>query len=137
MNTSEMEKAVELLQPLFDKLAELGTHGWEVAVRQQVIEGFSSLAVWLGIIVVASLVIRWAMRRVKQSDPNGKEGAILGWVDETNPYSDTLRFHTVPFGVAWLALIVCVGLLLLGAPSILGKILNPEWAALQALLGLF
>ena len=122
--TPTIDYALDRLAPVFDKLAEMGAAGWEIAVRQQV-------AIGVGYFVgaaAAALVLYVGYRLIHRSTTieNVSRFGHVEWSSE----------RCVWF---WLGMLSVLG----GAPTMVGLVisgilhlLNPEWYAIQALMNL-
>jgi len=117
----------EVLDKSIDKLSggatevaktikSMAPHAWEVAVRQQVLDGIVWCVIWLVFLVPTVVVARVAIRRFHddKADPDGTISAALV--------------------AGFAALLLSMALLMDGRKAI-GKIANPEYYAAMAILG--
>lgn len=125
MLTPETVTAIQTaLTPLAEKIGQGASYGWEVVVRQQYVEGIMGLA-GFGLFAVM-LVIALVML------------SLVPWEEKTSEVKPREWIFTISSCV--LGFISVMGFLFslihLFAGNVIGKLLNPEFYALQFFMGL-
>ncbi len=125
MNTTQtIDYTLDKLEPVFAKLESLGIHAWEVAVRQQVIEGASALLLLVPVLAASAVVL------VKTLHSASVDESEHPWGE----YGPNSRFWVALCGgIIFMAALVAV---VASGTGWLGHILNPEWYAMEALAGM-
>ena len=127
MNPDTIKAATEALKPLLDKLGELGAHGWELAVRQQYVYAITNtLLLVLAVCVCAALGSFLRKRIAAWEKPN-----YCIWDHYCQTGEGMLL--TIAFCVLLVATVVGI---FVGLGPIVGRFVNPEWYAIQSLVGL-
>ena len=131
--TQTIDYAIEKLQPVFAKLGELGVAGWQVVVRQQVIEGSLKLFLMFVLLTTAAALIRWAMKKAATIDP--EDDKPYGYHSQDRyTYDVRPTAYILGFGCAVLAGGVIFAMF--SFASSVAQVLNPQWAAIQSLMSL-
>jgi hypothetical protein len=131
--TQTIDYAIEKLQPVFDKLGELGVAGWEIAVRQQVVEGALSLFLSFVLLVTALVLIRWAVKKAASTDPEDEKP--YGYISHSK-YDEAPRATFFVALAGNFALLIGLIYTVCTFSSSVARVLNPQWAAIQALMSL-
>lgn len=116
-NTGEaINKAVDAVVAVGDKISAMAPDAWQIAVRQQIIEGW----IQLGAFIVFAIITYLGLRKLVQ---------IFNDHDDPNPAIVVpLVVVGVIFGMA--SIICCIGFVVDGLP----QLLNPEYAAAKDIL---
>lgn len=117
----------EVVDILVDRLGPAGLHLYEVYVRQQVIAWWGGFWVAVGVVAVASIGVSVAVKKglplwVKGYDDRSKEEDAWSGI--------FLAAAVIPGAIAAVALLVLGNHL-----ANISQILNPEFHAIQVLLG--
>jgi hypothetical protein len=134
--TQTIDYAIERLQPVFDKLGDLGIAGWEIAVRQQVINGSMTLAISVFLLAFGAGSVYWSMKKAASIDP--KNDKVYGYFTNSPGYSsqDVLRSTGIMIVVGFGSLFVGIIQTATTLAHSVTQIFNPQWAAIEALLKL-
>ena len=112
-----MDKIAEVLQELAKQLGTTVQHMWPIFVAQQRIEGIT----YISMIALSYLILFFTARYSRK----GK------WES-----CDSLT----KYGVVGVCTIICgaatTAILLMSVPTIVTKLMNPEYSALQSLMGM-
>lgn len=113
------EKMDSFMGTLAEKAGVATDHFWPIFVQQQVISGYTSLGIAFFFVCIAAGLF------------------LLGWVirnKEETVFGDHQHGTTVFFTIISIAICVIVGIALgVSGPDVVGKILNPEFYAVQSL----
>jgi hypothetical protein len=127
--TQTIDYALVKLQPVFDRLETMGIAGWQITIKQQMVEAYSALFLLVFLCIIASILLFVSFRMSKTIVPGeGPRGFFSQYQGPTAA--------SIPLGIS---IILYTGLtmgVLENFTMILGKIINPEWYAIQALLHL-
>jgi hypothetical protein len=120
MNPDDLAR---ILDDLGKRLGPTGEYVFALAVRQQLIEGFASLAV-IGAFVLLATIATFGIRRwFQQGNAEHSSGDGMHVDIET---------RLTIYALTWMAALIAI-LFFLG--TALSKVLNPEYAAIRDILG--
>lgn len=128
--TQTIDYALEKLQPVFDKLGDLGIAGWQIAVRQQIINGSYTIIATLAVLFTAISMIRRAAAKADTVEEDGKK---FGYYDKDSQMCRSTVFF---MGLGCFLLIASVISILFFGHNAVTQVFNPQWAAIQALMKL-
>lgn len=114
MNAEDIAK---ILDELGERLGPVGSHVWELVVRQSIVDGAINVlwAIVMGVLAVAAILVTRKLYKAAQKDA----------------YSDDDIFIAIFGGVITIGLAVWS---LWCGMAALRSLLNPEWQAIQVLL---
>lgn len=122
MNTDTVKAVQDALAPVAQKLGEGAAHLYEIYVRQMFIEGVTglvSIAVFTLFTVGFGFFVKWLWTRYNKSNHKSYDTPVLEGV------------ATIALGIL---VVICLVCLTDGVSNCLGKLVNPEYYAVERLL---
>jgi len=113
MNNEQLQMIFDKLDQIGSKLGESAETIWPWFIKQQYIDGYYSLVVFILLPIILFFTLRYSIKRITKDNDDGF--AVMGFVISF--------FLSMPFIV-----------LLINIGCILSQILNPEYSALKDLL---
>lgn len=117
-----LEKSIDKLSGGAAELAkaakQVAPHAWEVAVRQQVIQGVSLAVVWFGLLASIYALVRWGIYLKRDNGSQTEDDLGIG-------------AFIIAGMIAFLAALAAI----CGSADVIGMIFNPEYYAARAILG--
>jgi hypothetical protein len=126
--TQTIDYALTKLQPVFDRLETMGIAGWQITIKQQMVEAYSLLFLILFLIVVASILM-FVGYKMSKTNVNGEPlGFFCSYEGPT--------IACLPSGISICMYVGSFIVVMDNFSGLIGRIINPEWYAIEAILRL-